>query len=111
MTLYNFFEILFFLFDSLISYILLFDLKYASHTPTLSPRCEMFVDYVYEDILKLHQITLGEIEAHEHQNEAMEVDGVSVTEETKKLERMAKTGLIFICFPNYWTTSSQDTCH
>jgi len=81
---------------SLVSYILLFDLKYASHTPTLSPRCEMFVDYVYEDILKLYQITLGEIEAHEHQNEAMEIDGVGVAEETKKLERMAKTVLSFL---------------
>lgn len=93
----------FFFVTSLISYILLFDLKYANYTPTLSPSCKTFVDHVYEDLLKLHHITIGRNEATTPTNqiEAMEIDGKTVvdntpnggkTDETKRLERLAKTG-------------------
>lgn len=76
----------------------MFDLKYANFTPTLSPRCETFIDHVYQDLVKLHDITVGgESEAAASQNEAMEVDGApnSVADEAKRLERLAKTGFIY----------------
>ena len=92
--------IIFFVVISLISYILLFDLKYANFTPTLSPRCETFIDHVYQDLVKLHDITIGgdSETVVASQNDAMEVDGAptSVTDETKRLERLAKTGFFIL---------------
>lgn len=78
----------------------MFDLKYANFTPTLSPRCETFIDHVYQDLVRLHHITIG-VDSKAvvaSQNEAMEVDGApnSVTDETKRLERLAKTGFLIL---------------
>jgi len=98
-TMYIYVDIL--ILFSLLTYIMLFDLKYASYTPTLSPHFKTFIDHVYDDLSTLYQNIVGpEKEATQQQTVAMEVDGSDnhtlVEEEKKKRERLAKTGKLLV---------------
>lgn len=82
----------------MLSYVLLFDFKYGSYTPTLSPRCEMFIDHIYDDIYELYKSIIGETNDHGNEAGKMEVDDeshVEDKEERRKRDRLAKTVLSF----------------